>query len=226
VQRLSPSNPLTAGSLMEHGMLPVTTWFLAIHLISQAKSGLSTLAHKRDLGVSYPTAWLMLPKINHAMARQDDMHRLCGAIQLDDAYLGGERADGGAKRGSENKVPYVAAVSLNQCGHTLHQLLNPVSGFTLEAIGRWAKAHLVPQTVASSVGLNCFAAVTDAGCIHRPRVVGAFHSLNYREYGADYLSEFSYRFNRRFWPSRPHPRARRGCRQVLAHQALWHSGLC
>jgi hypothetical protein len=29
---------LTAGTLMEHTKLPLTTWFLAIHLISQAKT--------------------------------------------------------------------------------------------------------------------------------------------------------------------------------------------
>lgn len=207
---------LTAGSLMEHSKLPLTIWFLAIHLISQAKTGLSALALKRDLGVSYPTAWLMLHKINHAMARQDGMHRLCEAVQLDDAYLGGELAGGKAGRGSENKVPFVAAVSLNKHGHPLHLKLNLVSGFTLEAISQWAKAHLAPQTVVSSDGLTCFSAVTQAGCIHQPRdlpefkwintvlgnlkttLAGAFHSLNYRKYGADYLAAFSYRFNRRF----------------------------
>ena len=31
---------LTAGSLMEHTKLPLTTWFLAVYLISQAKTGL------------------------------------------------------------------------------------------------------------------------------------------------------------------------------------------
>ena len=35
--------------------LPLTVWFLAIYLISQAKTGLSALALKRHLGVSYPT---------------------------------------------------------------------------------------------------------------------------------------------------------------------------
>ena len=50
---------LTVGSLMEHTKLPLTIWFLGIHLISQAKTGLSALALKRQLGVSYPTAWLL-----------------------------------------------------------------------------------------------------------------------------------------------------------------------
>ena len=48
--------PLTSGSLMEHTKLPLTTWFLAIYILSQAKTGLSALALKRQIGVSYPTA--------------------------------------------------------------------------------------------------------------------------------------------------------------------------
>jgi len=31
---------LNAGTLMEHTKLPLTTWFLAIHLISPAKTGI------------------------------------------------------------------------------------------------------------------------------------------------------------------------------------------
>jgi hypothetical protein len=78
---------LTAGTLMEHTKLPLRTWFLAIHLISQAKTGISALALKRDLGVSYPTAWLLHHKINNAMSGQETARLLEGAVQLDDAYL-------------------------------------------------------------------------------------------------------------------------------------------
>ena len=215
---------LTAGSLMEHTKLSLTTWFLGVYLISQAKTGLSALALKRQLGVSYPTAWLLHQRINRAMAQQDGTHRLCGAVQLDDAYLGGERAGGKAGRGSENKVPFVAAVSVNGKGHPLYVKLNLVSGFTSKAIGKWAQASLLPGTVVTSDGLGCFAAVADAGCIHLPTVVGdlkprdlpafkwvntvlgnlkttlagAFHALKYRKYADHYLAAFAYRFNRRF----------------------------
>jgi hypothetical protein len=37
---------LTAGSLMEYTKLPLSTWFLTIYVISQAKTGLSALALK------------------------------------------------------------------------------------------------------------------------------------------------------------------------------------
>jgi transposase-like protein len=215
---------LTAGTVLENTKLPLTIWFLAIHLISQAKTGLSALALKRDLGVSYPTAWLLHQKINRAMAQREAGHRLAGAVQLDDAYLGGERTGGKTGRGSENKVPFVAAVSLNGKGHPLHVKLSLVSGFTSQSISKWAKASLAPASVVSSDGLGCFAAVVDARCVHRPFVVGdlmprdlpqfkwvntvlgnlkttlsgAFHSLKYRKYAANYLAAFAYRFNRRF----------------------------
>jgi ISXO2-like transposase domain len=134
---------LTAGSLMEHTKLPLTTWFLANYLISQAKTGLSALALKRQLGVSYPTAWLLLHhKINRAMAAHHGGQRLSGCVQLDDAYLGGERAGGKAGRGSEDKVPFVAAVSLGEHGQPIHLKLSLVSGFTLNAISRWALANV------------------------------------------------------------------------------------
>jgi hypothetical protein len=204
--------------------LPLTTWFLAIYLISQAKTGLSALALKRQLGVSYPTAWLLHQKINRAMAQREDVHRLRGVVQLDDAYLGGERSGGKAGRGSENKVPFVAAVSLNDKGHPLYLKLSMVSGFTSKAISQWVKASLEPGTCVRSDGLSCFTAVADAGCLHMPMVVGdllprdlpefkwvntvlgnlkttlagAYHALNYRKYATNYLAAFAYRFNRRF----------------------------
>jgi hypothetical protein len=179
---------LTAGSLMEHTKLPLTTWFLAVYLITKAKN------------------------------------RLAGTVQLDDPYLGGERAGGKSGRGSENKVPFVAAVLLNEAAHTMPIKLNLVGGFTWTAVGNWAKASLEPGTLVVSDGLGCFAAVADAGCNHLPLVVGAlkprdlpqfkwvntvlgnlkttlagaFHSLKYNKYASHYLAAFAYRFNRRF----------------------------
>jgi transposase-like protein len=54
---------LTSRTIFEQTKLPLTLWFLAIHLITQAKTGLSALALKRQLGVSYNTAWSMKQKI-------------------------------------------------------------------------------------------------------------------------------------------------------------------
>jgi hypothetical protein len=34
--------------------------------------------------VSYPTAWALHHKINHAMAAREGCHKLSGAVQVDD----------------------------------------------------------------------------------------------------------------------------------------------
>ena len=163
---------VTAGTLFAGTKLPLTTWFLAIYLLSQTKTGLSALALKRQLGVSYPTAWLVHHKIMCAMAEREDAHQLTNVVQMDDAYLGGELSGGTAGRGSEKKVPFVAAVSLNEMGHPVYLKLTLVAGFTLDAIKEWPQIHLTPGTVVTSDGLACFAAVADGGCVHLPTVVG------------------------------------------------------
>ena len=215
---------LIAGTLFEGTKLALTVWFLAIYLISQAKTGLSALALKRDLGVSYPTAWLIHHKLMQAMVEREAGYVLCGTVQVDDAYLGGELNGGTAGRGSENKVPFVAAVSLDEEGHPLRAKLSRLPGFTRKAIADWAGTALSPQSTVISDGLACFAGVTDAGCAHRPTVVGgrkpkdlplfhwvntvlgnvktglcgAYHAFAFGKYAECYLGAITYRFNRRF----------------------------
>jgi hypothetical protein len=85
---------IIAGTLFEGTKLPLTVWFLAMYLISQAKTGLSALALKRAVGVRYPTAWLMHHKVMQAMLEREAGYQLTERVQLDDAYLGGELAGG------------------------------------------------------------------------------------------------------------------------------------
>ena len=84
---------------------------------------------------------------------------LRGKIQMDDAYLGGERPGGNAGCASENKIPIVAVVSLNGAGHPIHARISAVSGSSSEAIADWAKRHLMPGSLVVSDGLACFRAV-------------------------------------------------------------------
>jgi hypothetical protein len=141
---------LIAGTLFQSTKLPLTLWFLAIYFISQAKTGLSALALKRLLGVSYPTALLIQHKLMQAMVEREAHYTLSGHVQVDDAYLGGELSGGKAGRGSENKIPFVAALSLDGDGHPLRIKLTAVTGFTNKAISDWAKINLTPGCAVPS----------------------------------------------------------------------------
>jgi len=215
---------IIAGTLFQATHLALTVWFLAIYLVSQAKTGLSALELMRDLGVSYPTARMIHHKLMQAMTERDAFYALGGVVQVDDAYLGGEFPGGKAARGSENKMPFVAAVSTDAEGHPIYAKMTPVPGFTRKAIAEWASDTLRPGCVVVSDGLACFAGVTDAGCQHNPIVVGgrkprelpqfkwvntvlvnlktsfggAYHALDFDKYETRYLGAFAYRFNRRF----------------------------
>ena len=61
------------------------------------------------------------------MMERDREHPLSGWIQLDDAYLGGERSGGKRGRGAPGKTPFVAAVETNEHGRPLR----------IEAHRRW-----------------------------------------------------------------------------------------
>jgi len=117
---------LTAGTIMQATKLPLTTWFLTFYLIGQAKTAITSLELSRHLGVKYDTAWLLHNKILRAMADREEAYLLRGKIQIDDSYLGGELPGGKAGRGSQNKIPIVAAVSLNEAGHPIHARITAV----------------------------------------------------------------------------------------------------
>jgi hypothetical protein len=129
----------------------------------------------RHLGVNYDTAWLLHNKILRAMTEREEAYLLRGKIQMDDPYLGGELPGGKPGLGSENKIPIVAAVSLNEAGHPIHARITAVSGFSSEAISDWAKRHLAPGSHVLSDGLACFRAVTTANCHHKAVVTGCKH---------------------------------------------------
>ena len=87
----------------------------------------------RHLGVNYDTPWLLHSKILGAMTEREEAYLLRERIQMDDSYLGGELPGGNPGRGSENKIPIVSAVFLNEAGHPIHVRITSVTGFSSEA---------------------------------------------------------------------------------------------
>ena len=88
---------LTAGTLFNSTKVSLTTWFRAMYLITQTKQGISSIELGRRLGVTQTTAWKIKMKLVEAMRLASANERLDGRIEMDDAYLGGERR--AARRG-------------------------------------------------------------------------------------------------------------------------------
>ena len=87
--------PLTAGTVFQDTRLPLTAWFAAIYHLAQGKNGTSSVELGRRLGVKQATAWLVRHELMRAMAeREAGKPELGGRVEIDDAYLGGERGRG------------------------------------------------------------------------------------------------------------------------------------
>ncbi len=126
-----------SGTIFEATKLPLSRWFLAMHLLTQSKNNVAALELKRHLGVCYKTAWLIKHKLMEVMRVREDARQLDGRVEIDDAYLGGERSGGKSGRGSENKVPFVAAVQTTPDGQPQFVCLRQ-QPFTTEEVAVFA----------------------------------------------------------------------------------------
>jgi hypothetical protein len=216
---------LTSGTIFHATKLSLVRWFQAMYFMTQTKNNVSALELKRLIGVCYRTAWRVKHKLAQVMSEREETTILSGRVEVDDAYLGGQYPGGKAGRGSENKVPFVAAVETDDQGHPMRAVFAPVESFTSTEIAAWACNWLAPSAIVVSDGLACFRAVTAAGCIHAPQIVGTkrkstdmdcfawvntllsniktaiagtYHGFKFGKYARRYLSEAQYRFNRRF----------------------------
>jgi hypothetical protein len=195
-----------------------------MHLMTQAKNNVSALELKRHLGVRYKAARLMKHKLLQVMAEREDRRVLDGRIEVDDAYLGGERP-GKRGRGSENKVSFIVAVQTADDGRPLLARMNRIA-FTKEAVTAWANRALAASARVTSDALDCFDGFRSNVADYQPVVVGSgrqavvahpefrrvntvlsnlktaisgtYHAFKFAKYAERYLAEVQYRFNRRF----------------------------
>jgi len=165
---------LTAGTVFQDSKLPLTAWFAAIYQPTQGKGGISSIELGRRLGVKRQTAWLVKHKLMRAMAaREAGKPKLAGRVEIDDAYLGGERTGGKRGRGAAGKTPLVAAVETTAERRPRRLRLTVVKGFRKREVEKLAKATIEPGSNVVSDGLSCWPAVAKAGCAHFPIVTGS-----------------------------------------------------
>lgn len=215
---------LISGTIFESSKLALPKWFLAMHLMTQAKNNISALELKRHLDVSYPTAWLVKHKLMEVMFLREGDRQLTGRIEADDAYLGGERPGGKPGRGSENKVAFVAAVQTTESGQAVFMCLSR-RPFTKTSIQEFAERSLAAPATLVTDGLGCFTAVRGMGILHEQHITGGgaasakhpsfqavntalgnlktslagtYHAFGFDKYGHRYLGQVQYLFNRRF----------------------------
>lgn len=161
-----------------------------------------------------------------AMTEREASRKLKGFVQIDDAYLGGERNGGKPGRGSENKQPFLIAVQTGEdLGHPRFAVIEPIKSFDNDSMRDWIDRRLEPECEVYSDGLACFRRFEEAGHAHttldtgggraateakgarwvnallgnvKRAISGTYHAVRQAKYARRYLAEAAYRFNRRF----------------------------
>ncbi len=223
-QRCGLQTSPIAGTIFQDTKKPLVLWFRAIWHVTSQKFGANALGVQRVLGLgSYRTAWAWLHKLRRAMVRPG-RDRLSGSIQVDETYIGSERA-GKRGRGAEGKTLVLIAAQEDgtRVGRIRLGVIPDASAASLEAaLGQMAE----PGSVIRTDGWVGYNRLEEKGYMHevirkdaqigedllpychrvasllKRWLLGIHQGAVSHNHLTYYLDEFTFRFNRRTSNSR------------------------
>jgi hypothetical protein len=210
---------VTSGTIFHDTHLPLTKWFLAVALITDAKKGISANQLQRHLRIgSYRTAWYLAHRIRKAMTETQEERAvlLKGTVEADETYVGG-KYDPRRKRAKYDKPGVMGLVERKGRIRTMQlpegakfMLLSNVMNHTsptatiytdehmgYKYVGKWRKhstvCHIKDEWVRGNVHTNT---IENFWSLFKRGMIGSFHKLSIKHLQR-YMDEFQYRFNNR-----------------------------
>ena len=133
------------GTALQASKVPMRKWAIAIYLCLTSLKSVSSMKLQNDLGVSQPTAWLMMHRIREAWGEDDD-DDFDGPVEVDETYMGGERKnksnaerrairEAGLGRGPVDKTA-VVGVKDRETNEVRAEVVRRTDGATLQGFVR------------------------------------------------------------------------------------------
>jgi hypothetical protein len=225
---------------MESSNLSFRDWFVAMHLMTATKKGISAKEVQRQLGFKrYEPVWFMMHKIRVAMGARDVRYELSGFTEMDEGYFTTvESATVGEKdkklkrgRGSEKQTPVLVMAQTeyieNPKNHKQHSRckffkMRVMPNLEASTINMLVKGSLNAETEVMTDNFSSYKRLNQVISQHVSKVIppekagkelpwvhiaisnakrnflNNFHHVD-DTYLQNYLDEFSYRLNRRYF---------------------------
>lgn len=228
---------LRAGTIFEHSKTSMLLWVRAIFQCMQGTRGISALELKRTLKMkSYDTTWTMLHKIREALRQRDLQYKLNKYIELDGTSFG-RRETGNqvgvlvaietkewidAKGRPKSKAGFAKVLIADETKQNAQKFVNEAitPGAMVNTDGSPSLTNLQNVDVDYQVvGTDKVMLDHWLPWVHKfianakAWLIGTHHGVE-SKYLAQYLAEYTYRFNRRHDPNSLFHRALTAC--VLA----------
>ncbi|HZL32269.1 MAG TPA: IS1595 family transposase [Pseudolabrys sp.] len=185
----------TVGTVMERSKIPLTKWWLAMHLLGTSKKGMSAHQLHRMLGITYKSAWFMCHRIREAMRDDsvpgfDPLGGKGKVVEADETYFGpveerkpskqrkGRPYTKGGRSGPGGKRAIVALVERGGRVRSFHPATadgESVTAIVLENIKRESRLHTDESRLYMSPGAQ-FAAHETVTHSHKEYVRGDVHT--------------------------------------------------
>jgi len=215
---------VTVGTIFNDSHLPLQKWFLATLLLCESRKGHSANQMKRELGVSYKTAWYLCHRIRAAM-KESERPLLDGTIEMDETYVGGRKRGTMKLHGPGPHADKEIVIGIRQRGgetrffHAKDVKSGTLAQYIRENVSQDADI-LITDELTSYPGavklsglpiqhkrVNHKSRVYVDGDIHtntvesafsllKRGIMGTWHKISAKHLPA-YLEEMSFRFNRR-----------------------------
>ena len=208
---------VTTGTIFHDTHLPLWKWFLAAYTIIESKKGISANQIKREMGISYKTAWYLCHRIRAAMTEAYPI-KLKGIVEIDETFVGGTtKGTGHGYKG--NKAVVVGAiqrdgkiilqVAQDRSRKTLHTFAAENVADEAEAIhtDNWQAYWGIGDADTRHETVNHSAKEYVRGDVHtnsiegvwsllKRSIIGSYHKVSVKHLDA-YLDELEWRFNNR-----------------------------
>lgn len=217
---------ITAGTVFHKTRKSLKKWFWMIFLLTRNKTGQSIMHMQRLLNIGcYKTAWTMAHKIHKAMTDRDANYKLGGLMELDDSYFGEKTVTGKPGRGAGKKSAVLIAVNTHIYKGKIKPFfvkMQVTKDLRKASVKEFVDCHIEPGSSIKTDKWASFKYLSSEGFDHDAQriynrkeairilpwvhimignikgiIKGVHHGVSPKHLHR-YLSEYCYRFNRRF----------------------------